>query len=146
MGAFAIPIAWSEVFTSLQTGVVDGQHNPLGQIIHGKIYEVQKYLSLTNHIFSTHWFLMNEDFFKGLTPDEKKVVIDAARVAKTASRGITRVYLSTDKGLPFLMKQMEVYQPSSKERETFAKVAIPAMQQWVKENLKDEGVKSRTIS
>ena len=69
------------------------------------------------------------------------MVIDAARVAKTASRGITRVYLSTDKGLPFLMKQMEVYQPSSKERETFAKVAIPAMQQWVKENLKDEGVK-----
>jgi TRAP-type transport system periplasmic protein len=140
MGASAIPIAWSEVFTSLQTGVVDGQHNPLGQIISGKIYEVQKYLSLTNHIFSTHWFLMNEDFFKGLTPDEKKVVLDAAQVAKVASRGITRVYLSTDKGLPFLAKKMEVYQPSAKERETFAKVAIPAMKQWVKENLKDEGV------
>jgi TRAP-type transport system periplasmic protein len=140
MGASAIPIAWSEVFTSLQTGVVDGQHNPLGQIIHGKIYEVQKYLSLTNHIFSTHWLLMNEDFFKGLTPDEKKVVVDAGRVAKVASRGITRIYLSTDKGLPFLAKQMEVYQPSPKERETFAKVAIPAMKQWVKENLKDEGV------
>jgi TRAP-type C4-dicarboxylate transport system substrate-binding protein len=102
---------------------------------------VQKYLSLTNHIFSTHWLLMNEDFFKGLTPEEKKVVIDAGRVAKTASRGITRIYLSTDKGLPFLSKHMEVYQPSPKERETFAKVAIPAMKEWVKENLKEEGVK-----
>jgi tripartite ATP-independent transporter DctP family solute receptor len=140
MGASAIPIAWAEVFTSLQTGVVDGQHNPLGQIIHGKLYEVQKYLSLTNHIFSTHWFLINEDFFKALSPEEMKVVTDAARVAKTASRGITRIYLSTDKGLPFLAKQMQVYMPTPKERETFAKVTIPAMSQWVKENLGDTGV------
>lgn len=140
MGATAIPIAWSEVFTAMQTGVVDGHHNPLGQIIYAKIYEVQKYLSLTNHIFSTHYFMINDEFFKGLTPEEKKVVLDAARVAKVAGRGITRTYLSTDKGLPFLAKHMEVYQPSPKERETFAKVAIPAMKQWVKENLKEEGV------
>ena len=140
MGASAIPISWSEVFTAMQTGVIDGHHNPLGQIIYAKIYEVQKYLTLTNHIFSTHFFIMNAAFFNGLTPDEKAVVIDAARVAKVASRGIPRTYLSTEKGLPFLSKHMDVYQPTPKEQKTFAKVAIPAMQQWVKENLKQEGV------
>jgi len=139
MGASAIPISWSEVFTAMQTGVVDGHHNPLGQIIYAKIYEVQKYLTLTNHIFSTHYFIMNDAFFKGLTPEQKKVVLDAARVAKVASRGIPRTYLSTDKGLPFLAKHMDVYQPTLEEQKTFANVAIPAMQKWVKENLGEEG-------
>ena len=140
MGASAIPISWSEVYTSLQTGVVDGQHNPLGQIIQNRIYEVQKYLSLTNHIFSTHWFLINEDFFRSLSGEQQKIVTDAALVAKVASRGITRIVASTDKGIPFLAKRMEIYQPSAKEKDTFAVVTIPAIRSFIKEDLGDAGV------
>lgn len=140
MGASAIPISWAEVYTSLQTGVVDGQHNPLGQIIQNKIYEVQKYLSLTNHIFSTHWFLINEDFFRSLSGEQQKIVTDAALVAKVSSRGITRIVASTDKGIPFLAKRMEIYQPSVKEKETFAAVTIPAIRSFIKENLGEVGV------
>ena len=140
MGASAIPISWAEVYTSLQTGVVDGQHNPLGQIIQNKIYEVQKYLSLTNHIFSTHWFLINEDFFRSLSEEQQKIVTDAALVAKVASRGITRIVASSDKGIPFLAKQMEIYQPSVKEKERFAAVTIPAIRSFIKEDLGDAGV------
>ena len=140
MGASAIPISWAEVYTSLQTGVVDGQHNPLGQIIQNKIYEVQKFLSLTNHIFSTHWFLVNEEFFRSLPIEHQKIVADAALVAKIASRGITRIVASTDKGIPFLAKRMEIYQPSAKERETFAAVAVPSMRSFVNDHLGDGGV------
>lgn len=140
LGASAIPISWAEVYTSLQTGVVDGQHNPLGQIIQNKIYEVQKYLSLTNHIFSTHWFLINEDFFRSLSNEQQKIVSDAALVAKVASRGITRIVASTDRGIPFLAKRMDIYQPSAKEKESFAAVVVPAMRSFVKENLGAGGV------
>lgn len=140
MGASAIPISWAEIYTSLQTGVVDGQHNPLGQIIQNKIYEVQKYLSLTNHIFSTHYFLVNEQWFQSLPNAQKNLVTDAARVAKIASRGITRIYASTDKGIPFLRKHMEVYQPSAIERQTFAIVTIPAMRKFIEGNLGETGV------
>jgi tripartite ATP-independent transporter DctP family solute receptor len=140
LGASAIPISWAEVYTSLQTGVVDGQHNPLGQIIQNKIYEVQKYLSLTNHIFSTHWFLTNEDFFRSLSSEQQKIVTDAALVAKVASRGITRIVASTDKGIPLLAKRMEIYQPTAKEKEAFAAVVIPAMRSFIKNYLGDEGV------
>jgi TRAP-type C4-dicarboxylate transport system substrate-binding protein len=140
MGASAIPISWAEVYTSLQTGVVDGQHNPLGQIIQNKIYEVQKYLSLTNHIFSTHWFLVNEDFYRSLSTNEQKIISDAALVAKVASRGITRIVASSEKGIPFLAKRMEIYQPSAQEKETFASVVVPAMQLFVRDNLGEGGI------
>jgi TRAP-type transport system periplasmic protein len=140
LGASAIPISWAEVYTSLQTGVVDGQHNPLGQIIQNRLYEVQKYLSLTNHIFSTHWFLVNEEWFQSLSELDKKIVTDAAHVAKAASRGITRVVASTDKGLPLLAKHMEVYQPTVGEREKFASITVPAMQMFIKENWGETGV------
>ena len=140
MGATAIPISWAEVYTSLQTGVVDGQHNPLGQIIQNKIYEVQKYLSLTNHIFSTHWFLINENFMLSLPIEHQKIITDAALVAKIASRGITRIVASTDKGIPFLAKHMEIYQPSAKEKETFGAVTIPAMRAFIRDNMGETGV------
>ena len=139
MGASAIPISWAEIYTSLQTGVVDGQHNPLGYIISGKVHEVQKYLTLTRHILATHWFLANEDFLKSLSEDNQKVVRDAAHVANMASRGITRIVGSTEKGLPFLMKYLEVYQPTSAELNTFAEATIPAAQGFIKKTLGDEG-------
>lgn len=140
MGASAIPVSWAEIYTSLQTGVVDGQHNPLGYIISGKVHEVQKYLTLTRHILATHWFMVNEDFMKSLSEDNRKVVIDAAHVANMASRGITRIVGATDKGLPFLMKHLKVYQPTSAELKTFADVTIPAAREFIKESLGQEGV------
>ena len=139
MSASAIPISWAEIYTSLQTGVVDGQHNPLGYIISGKVHEVQKYLTLTRHILATHWFLANEDFLKSLSEDNQKVVRDAAHVANMASRGITRIVGSTEKGLPFLMKYLEVYQPTSAELKTFSDVTIPAAKEFIKKSLGDEG-------
>jgi len=140
MGASAIPISWAEIYTSLQTGVVDGQHNPLGYIISGKVHEVQKYLTLTRHILATHWFMVNEDFLNSLSEENRKVVIDAAHVANMASRGISRIVGSTEKGLPFLMKHLEVYQPTSAELKSFSDVTIPEAQKFIEKALGKEGV------
>jgi tripartite ATP-independent transporter DctP family solute receptor len=69
LGASPTPIALSELYTSLQTHVVDAQENPLILIAQQKFYEVQKYISLSNHIWSGYWSLMNEDAWKKLPGD-----------------------------------------------------------------------------
>ena len=140
MGASAIPIAWSEVYTSLQTGVVDGQHNPFAPILGSNLYEVQKYLTLSGHIWSTHWFLVNDQWYQSLTDAQKKVVRNAATVGKVCGRGITKIYECSDKGMTVAQKKIIVNQLSIKDKEKFAQVTIPAMRTFIKENLGEEGV------
>ena len=70
LGASAVPIAWLELYTSLQTGVIDGQMNPLPTILIGKLEEVQKYVTLTNHLYGTDWFMVNDQWFSALPADQ----------------------------------------------------------------------------
>jgi tripartite ATP-independent transporter DctP family solute receptor len=74
LGAAPTPINFSEVYTSLQTRVVDGQENPLALIETAKLYEVQKYLSMTNHMWNGYWFLANGDAWKALPKDIQEIV------------------------------------------------------------------------
>jgi tripartite ATP-independent transporter DctP family solute receptor len=106
LGGSPTPIAWSEVYTSLQTGVVDGQMNPISIINMAKFYEVQKYATLTNHIYAPYIWVMNAKFYNNLSPAHKAIVDDAARTAILAGRGLSRIIDSTDKGLPVLMSKM----------------------------------------
>lgn len=75
-GANPTPMAFSEVFTALQTGVIDGQENPMAQIWSGKFQEVQKYLSLTGHVYTPGYLLTSKAQYDGW-PDDVKSVIDA---------------------------------------------------------------------
>lgn len=74
LGASPTPIAISELYTALQTHVVDAQENPLLNIETQKFYEVQKYCSLSNHIWSGYWTFINEDVWKGI-PKEFQAII-----------------------------------------------------------------------
>ncbi|MDM8541469.1 TRAP transporter substrate-binding protein DctP [Desulfococcaceae bacterium HSG9] len=141
MGASAIPISWAELYTSLQTGVIDGQHNPVGYIVQGKLQEVQKYMTLTGHMYAVGFFLVNDKWFQSLSPEFKNVVLDASRVAKTAARGMNSlVNADKKKGIPFLKKDMEIYKPTPAEIEEFAAATIPAMRKYITETLGQEGV------
>lgn len=73
-GASPTAINFSEVYTALQTHVVDGQENPFAVIDTARIYEVQKYLSVTNHMWSAFHFLGNDDAWKALPPDVQAIV------------------------------------------------------------------------
>lgn len=140
MGASAIPISWAELYTSLQTGVIDGQHNPVGYIVQGKLQEVQKHMTLTGHMYAVGFFLVNDQWFQSLTLDQKNVVLDAARVAKTAARGMNSlVNADIEKGLPFLKKYMEIYKPSPAELKGFQDATIPPMRKYISETLGQEG-------
>ena len=74
LGASPTALAFSEVYTALQTHLVDAQENPLTIIENGKVFEVQKYLSLTGHVWTGFWFLANADLWSGLPKDVRELV------------------------------------------------------------------------
>ena len=70
-----------EVYTALETGVVDGQENPLATILASKFYEVQDYTVMSNHIYSVWALLMGKKFWDKLSPDEQQLIMAAAKEA-----------------------------------------------------------------
>ena len=85
-GIITTPMAFPEVFTALQQGTVDGQENPLSVIMSAKFDQVQKYMSLTGHVYSPAVILMNKVAFDKLSAADKQVFMDAAKEAVKANR------------------------------------------------------------
>lgn len=84
--ASATPIPFSELFLAAQQGIVDGQGNSLAVLIPQKYYEVHKYLTVTNHMYSAGMILMNNDKFSGYPEDTQKILLEAAMEAGTYER------------------------------------------------------------
>ncbi len=90
LGANAVPMAFSELFTALETKAVDGQENPYNTILSSKFFEVQKYLSVTNHVYSPWIVLVSKKYWDGLEKSEQTVLLDAARKSRDFERAYTR--------------------------------------------------------
>jgi tripartite ATP-independent transporter DctP family solute receptor len=90
LGANAVPLPFSELFTALETKAVDGQENPFNTILSSKFYEVQKYLTVTNHVYSPWIVLVSKKYWDGLSATEKKVLMDAAKKSRDFERKDTR--------------------------------------------------------
>ena len=86
LGIITTPMAFPEVFTALQQGTVDGQENPLPVITSAKFDQVQKYLSLTGHVYSPCILVMNKGAFDKLSAADKTAFLEAAKVATKANR------------------------------------------------------------
>ena len=86
LGIVTTPMAFPEVFTALQQGTVDGQENPLSVIMASKFDQVQKYLTLTGHVYSPGIFLMNKASFDKLSAADKQAFLDAAKEGAKANR------------------------------------------------------------
>lgn len=81
IGANPAPMAFSEVFTALQQGVMDAQENPLALIDSAKLYEVQDYVNLTGHIRQWIYLVIGEDQYENLSADQKEAIQSAADIA-----------------------------------------------------------------
>ena len=90
LGANAVPLPFSELFTALETKAVDGQENPFNTVVSSKFYEVQKYLTVTNHVYSPWIVTVSKKWWDTLTPAEKKVLHDAAVKSRDFERQDTR--------------------------------------------------------
>lgn len=81
IGTSPVALPLTELFSSLEQGVVEAQENPYATIETSKYYEIQDYILETNHIFTTHGWYMNEKFFQSLPQELQQVVINAANEA-----------------------------------------------------------------
>lgn len=86
LGMDPTPMAWSEVFTALQQGTIDGQENPIAIIYTNKVYEAQKYLAITNHVYSPAMILFSKTVLESLPEEYQTVLLDAAKEATEYER------------------------------------------------------------
>lgn len=124
IGILPTPMAFPELFTALQQGTVDGQENPIGVIVSAKFSEVQKYLSLTNHVYSPALIILSPSVWDGLTDEEKAAFKEAGKAAAKAMR--EKVRADADSGVETLRSQgMDVI--TDVDRAAFEKALEPLM-------------------
>lgn len=90
LGANAVPMAFSELFTALETKAVDGQENPYNTILSSKFFEVQKFLTVSNHVYSPWIVTVSKKYWDQLSKDEQKIIMDAAIKSREFERSDTR--------------------------------------------------------
>jgi tripartite ATP-independent transporter DctP family solute receptor len=103
MGANATPMAFGEVFAALETHAIDGQENPLVTIDTSKLYEVQKYLTMTRHAYTPFLTLYSKKLWDQLSPEEQTILTDCSIVGRDEERRVSREL--NDKSLANLKKQ-----------------------------------------
>jgi tripartite ATP-independent transporter DctP family solute receptor len=110
LGANPTPMAFTEIYTALQTGSVDGQDNPLPTVVDAKFYEVTKQVSLTAHLVDLNYIAFSKTVWDGLTPDQQATLRKAAQDAAESSR---QAQLKKENELLAFLKEqgLEVYEP-----------------------------------
>jgi len=86
LGAAPTPISYKELYTSLQQKVVDGQENPVITIKELSLWDVQKFVSLTNHVYTPAYLVVNESWWQKLSVEQRKTLMDAAEAAQRWQR------------------------------------------------------------
>jgi tripartite ATP-independent transporter DctP family solute receptor len=121
LGANPTPMGWP-INTELQQGTIDGQENPLWVIDKYKLYEVQKYLSLTRHVYSPNVFLMNLNKFKSLPAEDQKLFMEASAEASKYERKWNR-----DNNVGFLkhLKEEKMIIDENPDVDSFRKKVAP---------------------
>lgn len=112
MGASPTPMAFGEVYSALQTGVIDAQENPFALIASNKIQEVQKYLMLTHHVYGYVMLTMSDITYQKLTPEQQKAIEEAAQEATQFENDLVA---KQEEELLKLLKEsgMEVVEPDT---------------------------------
>lgn len=90
LGANAVPMPFTELFTALETGAVDGQENPLSTIVTAKFYEVQEHVALTRHVYNPLVAIFSKKVWDSLSEEERKILQDASNEAKQYERQVTQ--------------------------------------------------------
>ncbi len=129
-GANPSPMKYSEVFTALQTGVMDGQENPFAQIFSAKFYEVQKYLSLTGHVYSPAYLAVGLKKWNSFPADVRKTLESTAREVQAW------VYEKAAKDDEVLLQKMKAsgsIQINQANKDAFIAASKPVYDEFAKE-------------
>jgi tripartite ATP-independent transporter DctP family solute receptor len=134
MGANPQQIHWGEVYLALQQGVVDGQENPLANIHAAKLYEVQKFISFTNHKYEATALIMSAQTWGRLSEANRKAVRDAANEARDYQR---KVMADSDEKLVAEFKKMPSIQMNQVDVAPFKKATEVVWDAWEKKPFGD---------
>ena len=127
-GADPSPLAFSEIFVALQTGVMDGQENPLAQIYPARLYEVQKYLSLSDHVYTPAYLTAGRSW-KKLDPSVQKALTDAAREVQPT---VYKIAAEMDEDLLAKLKEAGM-QVNEVNKDAFIKASEPIYKDFATE-------------
>jgi TRAP-type transport system periplasmic protein len=110
LGANPTPMAFTEVYTALQTGAVDGQDNPLPTVVDAKFYEVTKQIALTSHLVDWNFIALSAEVYNEMTPEQQEAVTAAAIAAADSGRA---AQLAKEEELVAFLedKGLEIYEP-----------------------------------
>ncbi|RBW70695.1 TRAP transporter substrate-binding protein [Bacillus taeanensis] len=132
LGANPTPIPYPELFTALEQRIVDGQENPAGNITTGNFYEVQKYLTKTNHIYNASVFMISEKFWNKLSDEEKEIVTKAAEEARDYQRELNQQ--ESQEAYDFLAAEgMVVTELSEEEQQKMFETVQPVYEKYSSE-------------
>jgi tripartite ATP-independent transporter DctP family solute receptor len=127
LGANAVPMPFPEVYTALETGTVDGQENPFPNILASKLFEVQKYLTVTKHVYNPQIVLMSAKLWDKLNAEERKLLQDAAVEARDFQRATSRA--QSGEALAQLKEEgMEIAELSPEEMAKLREKAKPVVE------------------
>ena len=128
MGASPTPMPFGELYTAMQTGVVDGEENPPSLFYTMKFYEVQKYFSLTHHVYLSGLTLINKNFFDGLAPDIQTAIRESFAEAAAYQRKLVRQ--DDAEKLKMLEEKLKVNSLPDSEIAKFKKATRPVYAEW----------------
>jgi len=131
LGSAAVPMGFGEVYTAMEQKVVDGGANPFENILFSKFYEVNKYLSVTNHNYAAMVFLMSKKTWDSLNSDEQRIIAEAGLDASKEERRMMRE--SNNMAFENLKTLMQVNIVSEQERARMRDKVKPVFDKWVPE-------------
>ncbi len=129
LGASPTPLSHNEIYTSCQTGVVDGQENPIWNIAANKWYEVQTYMTLDGHVWSENMLIINDNYFNNLPEEIQHVIKVAAWQGQWADR-VAESLASRITDYQILDEHLEIYSPTPEEITLF-KEAVTPVKEWL---------------
>lgn len=137
LGASVTVIGFSELYSALQTGVVDGEENSAITVLNASLDEVQKYMTTDQHLLGFAMLTFSEDWYQSLSEEDQAAVQRAGRQATYAARGAVRTAESA--ALSALAENgVEIYHPTSEELETFKDACQQPALDWLYENFDNE--------
>ena len=119
-----VPMSFSELYTALEMRTVDGQENPYSVILSNKFFEVQKYVSGTNHVYGTNIILVGKKFWDRLSPADQKILQDAALEARDNQRQVSAAAAAKAVG-ELQARGMQFNEVAPAERERMRAIAKP---------------------
>ena len=131
LGANPTPVAFSELYTALQQGTVDAQENPINVIATAKLFEVQKYLSLTGHIYSPAMYLINTTYLNELPEDIRQTIFD---VSVGAQARIHELLVQQNKDYVEELRTagVEVNELTPEQKQVFRALCQPVYDDYIK--------------